>query len=105
MVEKIDNYIRIPVKRKKKDVEIRTITLSNGMKALYDAKNKVVVTYLFDVNKYTMKQAKSWVKNHKNSVSYSTIVDNLSLIQDIRDNFEATKDKVISEVAKLVNDK
>jgi len=102
MVEKTDQYIRIPVANKKKDARIRTINIGKGIKALYDAKNKVIVTYLFDVNKYTMKQAKDWIKEHKSSGSYSVMIENLSLVQEIKKESKSKRDKVIDEVVKLM---
>lgn len=102
MVEKTDRYIHIPVANKKKDAKIRTINIGKGIKALYDAKNKVILTYLFDVNKYTMKQAKDWVKEHKSSGSYSVMIENLSLVQEMKENSEFKRGKVIDEVVKLM---
>jgi len=102
MVETTENYHRIPVAKKKKDAKIRTITVTKGIKALYDAKNKLIVTYLFDVNKYTMKQAKSWVKEHKSSSAYLVMIENLSLVQEMKENSDSNRDKVIDEVVKLM---
>jgi len=65
MPEVTENYIHIPIAKKKKDAELRTITITKGIKALYDVKNKKIVTYIFDVNEYTMKEAKKWIKEHK----------------------------------------
>jgi len=105
MVETTENYHRIPVARKKKGAVIRTINIGKGIKALYDSKNKIILTYLFDVNKYTMKQAKEWVKEHKSSGSYSVMVENLSLVQDIKEVSKYRKEQVINKVTKLINKK
>lgn len=64
------DYHRIPVESpdKHKGHRIRTITISapKGIKALYCGECKVVITYLFDVEKWTMTEAQAWVKeNHK----------------------------------------
>ena len=64
MPEVTENYVRIPVKNKKKGNPIRTISLGKGIKALYDVKRKVIVTYLFSTDKYDMKKAKKWIKDH-----------------------------------------
>jgi len=64
MPEVTENKIRYPVKNKKKGNPIRTITITEGIKALYDVKRKVIVTYLFDKKKYDMKKAKKWIKDH-----------------------------------------
>jgi len=102
MVEKTDRYIHIPVAKKKKNAKIRTINIGRGIKALYDAKNKLIITYLFDVNKYTMKQAKNWVKEHKSSGAYSVMVENLSLVQEIKKESKSKKRQVIDKVVKLI---
>ncbi len=81
MPETTKNYHRIPVGKKKKDSKIRTINIGKGIKALYDAKNKIIVTYLFDVNKYSMKEAREWVKQHKDSAEMAQIIENLSLVK------------------------
>lgn len=100
MPETTEKYHRVPATRKKKNAVIRTITVSKGIKALYDVKNKVIVTYLFDVKKYTMKKAKEWVKNHKDSGAYNRLVGNLTLIEDL--NYLDAELK--AEVMKVVKD-
>ncbi len=80
---------------KRKDARIRTITITKGIKALYDAKNKIIVTYLFDINQYTMKEAKKWVKQHKGSAEIAQIIENLSLIKDIAKLYRDSKKETI----------
>lgn len=67
--ETTENYHRIPVEdpSKHKGHRIRTITISasQGIKALYCGTCKKVITYLFDVKKWTMEEAKKWVLKHK----------------------------------------
>jgi len=65
--ETTDNYHRIPVSDGHGDHEIRTITVSadEGIKALYCVTCKEIVTYLFDVEKFTMEEARRWVEEHK----------------------------------------
>ena len=65
--ETTDNYHRIPVSEGHDNHRIRTITISEekGIKALYCGECKVIVTYLFDVDKWSMEEAKKWVKEHK----------------------------------------
>jgi len=67
-IEETKQNIRIPVKRKKKDDIIRTITISEeeGISALYAVKRKVVLTYIFKKSKgWTIEKAKRWVNNNK----------------------------------------
>lgn len=71
-VETTENYHRVPVKRKNKDDVIRTIDISKeeGIKALYAAKRKVILTYLFQKSKWTLKEAKRWVEQNKINQNY-----------------------------------
>lgn len=98
MPETTENFHRVPARRKKKDAKIRTITVSKGIKALYDVKNKVIVTYLFDKDKYSMKDAKKWVKNHKNNAAYDQIAMNQSLIEEIALSKESLVEAVIKKL-------
>lgn len=69
MPETTEKYHHIPVSRKKKGAKIVTIAVGKGgIKALYDVKNKVILTYLFPVGKFTMKQARKWIKDHGHKV-------------------------------------
>jgi len=79
MPETTQQYHRVPSARKKKGNELRTVTISKGIKALYDIKRKIIVTYLFDRTKYTMKKAKEWVKTHKSSKAYLQVAELQSL--------------------------
>jgi AAA+ superfamily predicted ATPase len=65
--ETTENYIRIPVSEGHDGHRIRTITISaeKGIKALYCGECKVIITYLFDVDKFTMAEAQAWVQEHK----------------------------------------
>jgi len=67
MPETTENYHRIPVSSGHSDHSIKTITVSasKGIKALYCTDCKEIITYLFDVDKWTMDEAKEWVENHK----------------------------------------
>ena len=97
MPETTPNYHHIPVAKKKKGNPLRTITLGKGVKALYDYKRKVIVTYLFDVDQYTMKQAKEWVKKHKSSTA---------LLQSAHNQYLSGEfDDYIEDVINIVNEK
>jgi len=104
VVEKTENYIRIPVATKKKDARIRTITISKGIKALYDAKNKIIVTYLFSVKQYSMKEAKAWVKSHKGSKAYLIMAENYSLAEDVIKDFKEMKKEAYKRVIELLKE-
>ena len=99
MPETTPNYHHVPVARKKKGNPLRTIGLGKGIKALYDYKRKVIVTYLFDVDQYTMKQAKDWVKRHKSSADLLQSAHNQYLTGAFADYIE----DVISLVTEKLN--
>ena len=66
--ETTDNYHRIPVDDGDHDGHrIRTITVSagKGIKALFCGTCKKIITYLFDVDKFTMAEARAWIEEHK----------------------------------------
>lgn len=67
MPETTENYHRIPVSDGHDSHDIKTITISNeqGIKALYCVDCKEVITYLFDVDKWTMSEAQEWVDEHE----------------------------------------
>lgn len=96
MPETTENYHRVPVANKKKGNQLRTINIGKGIKALYDPKRKVIVTYLFDVDQYTMKQAKEWVKKHKDSADYGQSAHNQYLVEVLRQDREF----IVSDVEK-----
>ena len=78
MPETTAGYHRIPVSPRKEGDRIRTIVISekDGIKALYAANRKIILTYLFDVNKWTMVEAKAWVKAHtKSSIKEEKVED------------------------------
>jgi len=104
MVETTENFHRIPVAKKKKGARIRTITISKGIKALYDAQNKMILTYLFSVKQYTMKEAKAWVKSHKKSKAYLIMAENYCLAEDIVKNFDKMKKEVYKQVTELLKE-
>jgi len=105
MPETTKTYHKVPTgKRKKKDEQIRTITVSKGIDALYGVKNKVIITYLFDENKHTMKQAKEWVKKHKASTDYDVLIEIDSVIAKRAELLKDYKKEVMNMVEKLDED-
>src|SRR3989304_2708388 len=72
MPETTENYHRVPnTKHTESECEnIRTMTVSGekGIKALYCIDHKKIKTYLFDVEKWSMDEAKRWVVNHSKEV-------------------------------------
>lgn len=72
--ETTEHYHRIPVSTGHEGHRIRTITISadKGIKALYCGECKEVVTYLFDVDRFTMAEAEAWVEEHGKEFSEIT---------------------------------
>lgn len=104
MVETTENYHRIPVAKKKKNAKIRTITVSKGIKALYDAQNKMILTYLFSTKQYTMKEAKDWVKRHKGSKAHLVMAENYCLAKNIVEDLKKMKKEVYKQVTELLKE-
>lgn len=76
MAETTEDYYKVSTsRRKKKGEKVRTIVISKGVKALYGVKNKVVITYLFDKDRYTTKKAKEWVEKHEASKTHAILMD------------------------------
>jgi hypothetical protein len=100
--ETTDNYHRIPVSEGHDDHEIKTITISakEGIKALYCVTCKEIKTYLFDVEKWTMEEAKKWVEEHKEFNGELEIKEDnelKELIKDIRSELiELKEGRVLS---------
>ena len=75
-IEVTEYYIKIPVANKAKNAEIVTIDVADGIKALYDTKNKKIVTLLFDKESFNLKEAKEWIKKHE--ISSDKIIKDLA---------------------------
>ena len=65
---------------KHKGHKIRTITVSKseGIEALYCIDCKKIITYIFDKEKWTMTEAKKWVKEH---TKYAHVLNTLISIE------------------------
>lgn len=63
--ETTENYHHIPINPGCKITATITISASQGIRATYCGAVKKIHTYLFDVNKWTMEEAKKWVSEHK----------------------------------------
>ena len=95
MPETTEQYHSVPSRRKVKGNELRTITLGKGIKALYDIKRKVIVTYLFDRTEYTMKQAKAWVKSRKSNAAHLQEVENRVLAKKVAELYRESKKETL----------
>ena len=105
MPEKTDQYVRVPVpgKRQKKGEKIRTITISKDIKALYDATRKVIITYIFDKEKYSMKEAKKWVKDNASNEIHQQLVDIDDLMERRKIQMEELNQEVYAKVMEIVD--
>ena len=73
--ETTEDYHRVPVpgeEGKHNGHRIRTIDISEkeGIKALYCGECKKVITYLFDVDQWSMEEAREWVSEHAKQEVY-----------------------------------
>lgn len=70
------HYHRVSTGKSKKKIDkLKLIQISEHIQAAYDVENKVIGSYLFNEDKYTLKDAKEWVKDHKDSAIHATLVD------------------------------
>ena len=97
MPEVTKNYHRVSVKRRRKNSDLKEVAISEGIKTLYDVKNKIVVAYLLDKKNYTMKEAKKWVQRHKDSDFHRQIIRNKVLIGSM-DELYSSKEEVLRKV-------
>jgi len=87
--ETTEDYHRIPVNTTCKITATITISAKEGIKALYCGAVKKVHTYLFDVGKWTMAEAKKWVAEHKD------FTDGLSKETEMR--FELVEEEILDD--------
>jgi len=71
-----------------------TIDAAKGIKALYCGEEKRIRTYLFDKEKWTMAEAKAWVKEHTEKVS-KALHDVLEAYEYLTHHIEVDGDKEI----------
>ena len=89
--EKTENYHRIPVTDCKITATVN-ISTSEGIKALYCGDSKEIATYLFNVDKWTMETAKTWVKEQMEKVE-----------EDFRKKLTAKQQKDYDNETELIN--
>lgn len=76
MAELLENFHQVSSgNRKKKNASIRTIKINEAVKASYDVESKLILFYLFDKGKYTIKDAKQWVKQNKEADVHTSLVN------------------------------
>ena len=78
--ETTEKYHHVPVpgeEGKHSGHKIRTITVSKdqGIKGKYCVDDKKVISYMFSTDKWTMDEAKEWVKEHSKGISGIYLVD------------------------------
>lgn len=82
-LESTDNSIRVRQKNPKKYAKMRTISITEGVRAVIgfpkDGGSSEVQTYIFDNSKFDMKTAKEWVKKHKTKLQENFGVSALKL--------------------------
>jgi len=84
-VEVTENYVRVPADSGDHEGHrIRTIDISTekGIKALYCGECEVIVTYLFDKDKWDVAKAKQWVADHNKSVVHALEYKWLAVLEE-----------------------
>jgi len=104
--EETAKYVRIPVSGKQSGDRIVTITISTkeGIKALYAANRKKILTYLFEKAKgWTMEKAKSWIVAHKSLDSQKELL--MKAINDTPQKFTIAMPILKTRIKIVKNDK
>ena len=100
-VEVTERYIRIRVENPKNFVRFRIKTLGKGIRAIIGFPKKGgsrIQSFLFDRKKWTLKQAKAWVKRHGYSIAETFAVRDI--IFDKQGNFYFDERPIIEETKK-----
>jgi len=92
-VETTDKYHRIPVNTSCKITATITISASKGIKALYCGKEKKVHTYLFDVAKFSMAEAKAWVKENHKDIDIESMAEKVEPIEEVAAEADKEEEK------------
>ena len=98
--EVTDDLVRVPVpseEGKHKDCKIRTISISEkeGIQALYCVDHKTNITYLFDKDKWDMKKAEAWVKEHSKAFSQAELRDQIDYLGCMIANVGISSENII----------
>lgn len=98
--ETTDNYHRLPVSSGHGDHTIKTITISakKGIKALYCTDHKVVITYMFDTDKFTMEEAQAWIAEHSKAVDRYMETLEVKEVVEVVEETQETEEKVVEQV-------
>jgi hypothetical protein len=87
------NYVRIRVASPSKFIRMRVKTLGKGIRAIIGFKKgggSEIQSFLFPRSRYTLAQAKAWIKSHNYSVHESFLVTDIQVSVDFLD-FEETQ--------------
>jgi hypothetical protein len=91
-VEETANYVRIRVASPSKFTRMRVKLLGKGIRAIIGFKKgggSEIQAFLFPRSRYTLAQAKAWIKAHDYSVHESFLVTDIQVSVDFLD-FEET---------------
>jgi hypothetical protein len=76
------NYVRLRVASPSKFIRMRVKTLGKGIRAIVGFKKgggSEIQSFLFDRSKYTLAQAKAWIKAHDYHISESWLITDISV--------------------------
>lgn len=84
-VEETANYVRIRVASPSKFIRMRVKLLGKGIRAIIGFKKgggSEIQAFLFPRSRYTLAQAKAWIKSHDYSVHESFLVTDINIVKD-----------------------
>lgn len=102
-IEVTENYIRIPNPKHKgtgcKKIRTIDVSKSKGIKGLYCVDHKAIKTYLFDKDKWTIEEARRWVKEHSKGLKMEDKKLHVKASTKIRDK------KIVAVASEEVEDR
>ena len=84
-------YVRIRVASPSKFSRFRVKLLGKGIRGIIGFKKgggSQIQSFLFPRSRYTLAQAKAWIKSHDYHISESYLVNDINLIKDAEGNVE-----------------
>lgn len=76
------NYVRVRVASPSKFIRMRVKTIGKGIRAIFGFKKgggSEIQSFLFPRNRYTLAQAKAWIKSHNYHIHESFLVTDINV--------------------------
>jgi hypothetical protein len=95
------NYVRIRVASPSKFIRMRVKTLGKGIRAIIGFKKgggSEIQSFLFPRSRYTLAQAKTWIKSHNYHVHESFLVTDINVVKEGEETYLDFEETLITPV-------